>query len=111
MDKVIETIEPYVQKADDMIAKYPSLTQYGMSLFKCTTGISTRDSREAEEIRRVKEATHDHRYINMRNSRKESHGPWQTSDGCTFDGSPVKYPGTTCFYENRRRGFRMILSK
>jgi len=28
MDKVIETVEPYVQKADDMIAKYPSLTQY-----------------------------------------------------------------------------------
>ena len=50
MDKVIETVEPYVQKADDMIAKYPSLTQYGMSFsmrnrhFDSGIEISGRDS-------------------------------------------------------------------
>ena len=31
MDKVMDYVEPYVAKADDMIAKYPSMTQYGMS--------------------------------------------------------------------------------
>ena len=31
MDKVMQKIEPAVKKVDDFIAKYPSITQYGMS--------------------------------------------------------------------------------
>ena len=31
MDKVMEKVEPVIKKVDDTIAKYPSLTQYGMS--------------------------------------------------------------------------------
>lgn len=31
MDKVMEKLEPIVKKIDDAIAKYPSVTQYGMS--------------------------------------------------------------------------------
>ena len=57
MDRVIEEVkeqlEPMVKKADEAIAKYPSLTQYGMSFFVRVTDSGILVSKIREDSKRV----------------------------------------------------------
>lgn len=59
MDKVIDYVEPYVAKADDLIAKYPSMTQYGMSFFRCSSNRHLVGNREETTTTSVKQGNGD----------------------------------------------------